>query len=34
MVPELDIKIEESVEVHIRKLVIGVRDAQAKMAKI
>ena len=33
MVPELDIQAEEPVEVQIRKLAIGVRDAWIEMVR-
>jgi len=34
MVPELDIQAEKPVEARVRKLAIGVCDAQAKMARV
>lgn len=34
MVPELAIPVEEPVEAHVQKLVTGVRDARAEIARV
>ncbi len=34
MVPELAIREEEPVEVHIHKLAIGVHDTQTEMVRV